>query len=220
MMAAVPGLRWADLPFFQLPPEEMLAQVLLFLAAAGAGAAILVNFLGRRDPAAAEARGHSPVVTATMLLWATGFAALCALGIGRIALPSPWPMVVMIVGLVLIYAALLVNVLARVHLGKNWGDQILVYREHQLVTGGIYRHVRHPLYGTTIAMLAGLALCYANPLVLGLNFAGFVPFMILRVRQEERFLVERFPDYAAYRLRTGMFLPRMLAGKGDSHGES
>jgi len=69
-----------------------------------------------------------------------------------------------------------------------------------LVVGGVYRFVRHPIYGGIVLGGFGLSLADGNPaglaltLALGVLFYGKSGF-------EERRLIERFPEYAIYRER-------------------
>lgn len=79
----------------------------------------------------------------------------------------------------------------------------------ELVTRGIYRHVRHPMY--LAVLLCGLAACLAygsapkwSLLVL---LAGV---LVVKIRREERFLLARFPAYVAYRARTKAIIPYLL----------
>jgi protein-S-isoprenylcysteine O-methyltransferase Ste14 len=65
---------------------------------------------------------------------------------------------------------------------------------------GVYRAVRHPVYGGVLLLALGWSLAEA-PL-------GLIPTAVLAVlfdlkaRLEEAWLVERHPDYAEYRART------------------
>ncbi len=82
-------------------------------------------------------------------------------------------------------------------------------REGELVTRGIYRHVRHPMY--LAVLLCGLAAClaYGSALKWGL-LALLAGVLIAKIRREERLLLARFEDYAAYRLRTKALIPYLI----------
>jgi protein-S-isoprenylcysteine O-methyltransferase Ste14 len=74
-------------------------------------------------------------------------------------------------------------------------------REHAaLAERGVYRLVRHPIYGGLILMALGLSLAESP---LGLIPAALLAVVVdLKSRLEEEWLVERQPGYAAYRART------------------
>jgi protein-S-isoprenylcysteine O-methyltransferase Ste14 len=75
-----------------------------------------------------------------------------------------------------------------------------------LVTRGPYSIIRHPLYLGEIVATTGLALQYLMPwalVVLGLHCF----FQFERMRNEERVLVDAFPEYKAYVARTARLLP-------------
>ena len=77
-----------------------------------------------------------------------------------------------------------------------------------LITHGIYRFVRHPLYSGHIIMFFGsmlLRLSFATVLLYLLFLAG----QVFRARVEERKLELAFADFVNYRDRTGMFIPRI-----------
>lgn len=80
--------------------------------------------------------------------------------------------------------------------------------DHILVTGGVYRFVRHPAYlGFTLWTL-GLQLALANPLCALALTAACLRFFAARVRAEERLLVSFFgARYGAYRGATRTWLP-------------
>jgi protein-S-isoprenylcysteine O-methyltransferase Ste14 len=64
---------------------------------------------------------------------------------------------------------------------------------------GAYTLVRHPMYGGVIVAAAGWSLA-ASPLGLAATALGAL-FLELKTRREERWLVERYPGYEAYRRR-------------------
>ena len=75
-----------------------------------------------------------------------------------------------------------------------------------LVEDGVYRHVRHPIYGGIVLGSAGWALATASGVGLGIALAAAV-FFTLKSRREEAWLEARFPGYAAYRARTRRLIP-------------
>ena len=100
-------------------------------------------------------------------------------------------------------------VFARVYLGPNWGMPMSRKEEPELVTGGPYAFVRHPIYsGIILAMLGsaiGESVIWALPLVL------FAPYFLYSARREEELMREQFPaQYPDYMRRTKMIVPLVL----------
>lgn len=75
-----------------------------------------------------------------------------------------------------------------------------------LVDTGAYGLVRHPIYGGLILMAAGWALIRASGPALVAALILWL-FFDMKSRREERWLTEKFDDYAAYRARTHRMLP-------------
>jgi len=76
----------------------------------------------------------------------------------------------------------------------------------RLVESGIYATLRHPIYAGMIAASVGWGIFTRSPaaLVVALLLAALLDG---KARREEAWLLERYPPYAAYRLRTRRFLP-------------
>jgi protein-S-isoprenylcysteine O-methyltransferase Ste14 len=92
--------------------------------------------------------------------------------------------------------------------GKNFAPTLEMKDDHQLVTHGAYRWVRHPVYLAFLLMIAGSGVLARNWFMelTGVLLIGFV--MLLRIPREEALLAERFGDqYAAYRKRTPLLIP-------------
>jgi protein-S-isoprenylcysteine O-methyltransferase Ste14 len=79
--------------------------------------------------------------------------------------------------------------------------------DSRLVEHGIYARVRHPLYTSVMLVSLGWALCWQSVVALAWALAQ-IPFFLAKARREERWLQERFPDYADYARRVPGFLPR------------
>jgi protein-S-isoprenylcysteine O-methyltransferase Ste14 len=94
-------------------------------------------------------------------------------------------------------------------LGRNFFAGLQVRKHHQLIINGPYRWIRHPMYLAFIALGLGFSLLTASWFVGGTWFAGLSLMLITRLVREEEMLVGQFGEsYAAYRKRTGGFMPR------------
>jgi protein-S-isoprenylcysteine O-methyltransferase Ste14 len=111
-------------------------------------------------------------------------------------------------GLFVAVAALVMFRLTHRALGRNWSVSLDVREGHQLVTDGIYRKVRHPMYSAFWLWAVAQALLLPNWVA---GFSGIVGFGILffgRVAREERMMLDTFGDrYREYMARTYRVVP-------------
>ena len=94
-------------------------------------------------------------------------------------------------------------------LGKHYSYALETKTEQKLVTSGPYGRVRHPLYSAHNLNNLGMVLLTANiPLII---FAVLgVPLTYLRMKDEERMMVEQFgSEYEEYRKKTGRIFPKL-----------
>ena len=77
-----------------------------------------------------------------------------------------------------------------------------------LITHGIFRYIRHPLYTGHLILFFGSMLLRLHVLTVAL-YMLFAVGQFIRARIEERKLQRSFAEYADYKNRTGMFLPNM-----------
>ena len=77
----------------------------------------------------------------------------------------------------------------------------------ELVQNGIYARVRHPLYTSVMLASLGWALAWVSWVAL-IPSLLLMPFFHSKARQEERWLREKFPEYADYARRVPRFIPR------------
>src|SRR4029434_4267353 len=89
------------------------------------------------------------------------------------------------------------------------GSVTLDLREtHRLITQGVYRHVRHPMYAALFLYSIGQALVIPNWVLGPSYFVTFGILFVLRIGAEERMMLETFGDeYAAYMARTKLLVP-------------
>ncbi|WP_166303669.1 MULTISPECIES: protein-S-isoprenylcysteine O-methyltransferase [unclassified Bradyrhizobium] len=114
-------------------------------------------------------------------------------------------------GVVVAIAALVMFRLTHRALGRNWSLSLDVRENHHLITTGIYRKIRHPMYSAFWLWAVAQALLLPN-LVAG--FAGLIGFGVLffgRVAREEQMMLETFGnEYREYMARTGRIMPRLF----------
>jgi protein-S-isoprenylcysteine O-methyltransferase Ste14 len=95
-------------------------------------------------------------------------------------------------------------------LGRGWSGSLYVREKHALVTGGVYRLVRHPIYlGLWLWTLAQLLLL--QNWITGLSgLICFLPLYLYRVPREEQMMIDTFgEEYLDYMSKTPRLLPRI-----------
>ncbi len=93
-------------------------------------------------------------------------------------------------------------------LGPNWSISLEVREHHQLVTRGVYRWVRHPMYLSLFIYSAGQALVLPNWLAGPSYGIAMALLFAFRVRREEHMMLEEFgSDYEMYRATTKRLIP-------------
>ncbi|MDH4441661.1 MAG: protein-S-isoprenylcysteine O-methyltransferase [Rhizobium sp.] len=96
-------------------------------------------------------------------------------------------------------------------LGRNWSVTLEVREGHQLVTGGVYAYVRHPMYASFF--LWGLAQAFLIPnWIAGLaGLAAVLALYAVRQSREEAMMRQTFGvEYDAYCCRTRRLIPKIF----------
>lgn len=150
-----------------------------------------------------------PLRVAGALMWLYPFFYILA--------PRPWvtwstvdaPDVARWLGVVVAFLVLPVALWTQRSLGDNVTTTVITREEHELVTAGPYRWIRHPLYTLSLIYFGSLALVAASWFLLVVSTMTFV-MVAVRTPIEEEKLIQRFGnEYKAYMKRTGRFLPRL-----------
>lgn len=96
---------------------------------------------------------------------------------------------------------------ARISLGRNWSNYVTYKKDHELITTGPYKYIRHPIYSGVILMFIGTFLYYGNLIVL-LILAIATIYLSRRLAPEETIMTRLFSErYTDYMKRTKRLIP-------------
>jgi protein-S-isoprenylcysteine O-methyltransferase Ste14 len=157
-----------------------------------------------------------PVVGAWLVLpILTGITSIGWLGLADWATDLVWVYALRWAAAVLGVTFYLLSVYCWLWMGRNWTMAVVPGQASQMITGGPYRWVRHPIYSLQVGlMLASVVVAPTVPMALlaCLHFLG----MSLKARHEEKHLAKCFgPAYLDYCQHVGRFWPRF----GVQHGK-
>jgi protein-S-isoprenylcysteine O-methyltransferase Ste14 len=96
--------------------------------------------------------------------------------------------------------------LALRNLGRNLTPLPVPVEDGEVVRSGMYRVVRHPIYLGLILLAVGWSLWRSSLAGSILSVLLFF-FFDAKARYEERWLLERYPDYDDYRQRVKRIIP-------------
>ena len=111
-------------------------------------------------------------------------------------------------GILFFLLAALLSWTAKRALGRQWRVDAGLSPDHELVTSGPYRVVRHPIYSSMLCILLGTGIIVTPWWLLSLSLLVFLAGTEIRVRIEDRLLSSRFGDrFADYQRRIPAYLP-------------
>jgi protein-S-isoprenylcysteine O-methyltransferase Ste14 len=112
-------------------------------------------------------------------------------------------------GTALLILALFVFWRSHADLGLNWSPSLEIRTEHKLITNGIFGYIRHPMYASQWIWVIAQPFLLQNWIAGFLNLFIFTAFYILRVRDEEKMMLDTFGDeYREYMNITGTVFPK------------
>ncbi|MDK2981547.1 MAG: hypothetical protein PWQ55_1894 [Chloroflexota bacterium] len=99
---------------------------------------------------------------------------------------------------------------AHTDLARSWSAVVQIKRDQQLITEGIYAHIRHPIYSAHLLWGAAQVLLIHNWLAGFLGAMLITAIIALRIPREEKMLLGQYGQaYRDYMHRTGALLPRL-----------
>lgn len=111
-------------------------------------------------------------------------------------------------GVLMAWTGALLMVWARVALGHWFSGTFGLRQGHELVTGGPYALVRHPMYTGFVLLAIALGVAWNSAVTVGFGLLYMVPFW-MHTMIEEQMLSAHFGEaWTAYRSR----VPRMIPG--------
>lgn len=94
-------------------------------------------------------------------------------------------------------------------LGKYWSPGLEIKENHQLITTGVFKWVRHPMYAAFVAIAVAQVFMLQNWIVGPAFLILAIPFYLHRVQREERQLIRHFGDeYRFYVEETNALFPK------------
>ena len=82
-------------------------------------------------------------------------------------------------------------------------------RKAELITGGIYSRIRHPLYLATVFVFSAFALIYPFPIVIVFSLCMILYTIIGAYFEERKLVIHYGEEYLDYKRSAGFILPKM-----------
>jgi len=163
----------------------------------------------RKTPVVRSARGAREIALLLVSLTGLGILPMIYAATGFPAMADyPFRPLQAWLGLAVAIGALAMFFATHRALGRNWSVSLDVRKNHKLITEGVYRSVRHPMYTAFWLWAVAQALLLPN-WVAGLSgLAGFGILYLMRVGREEQLMLDTFgDDYRDYMDRTKRLIP-------------
>ncbi len=115
-----------------------------------------------------------------------------------------------IIGCLIFIFSLWVLYRSHADLNQNWSPFLDIRKEHELVTDGIFRYIRHPMYAAHFGWGIAQILLLWNWIVGPSMLILMMPLYFYRINKEENMMLKHFAEYEVYKKRTGRIFPRIM----------
>ena len=115
--------------------------------------------------------------------------------------------VLSLIGLALFFVGLSLMLVSQATLWRYYSSSLVIREDHKLITHGVYRLVRNPIYLGLIMVAIGLP-TYVQSLSGFITSSILIPIILVRINLEERLLTEEFKDaFQDYKETTKRLIP-------------
>ncbi|MFC1898092.1 protein-S-isoprenylcysteine O-methyltransferase [Candidatus Cloacimonadota bacterium] len=94
-------------------------------------------------------------------------------------------------------------------LKKNWSPLLEINKDHELITNGVFKYIRHPMYAAHFGWGIAQILLLWNWIVGPSMLILMLPLYLYRIKKEEEMMIQNFAEYSDYKKRTGRIFPRI-----------
>lgn len=122
-------------------------------------------------------------------------------------------------GAALVVAGGVFTVVAQVQMGASWRIGVQAGERTALITGGLFAHVRNPIFTGMITMAGGAALLVPNAVALAGAVLTVATIQVqVRLGEEPHLLAVHGEAYRRWTMTAGRFLPGLGLGIGSPPG--
>lgn len=114
------------------------------------------------------------------------------------------------IGYILLILSFILFVSSLYALNKNYSPTLIVKKDQELITGGIYKYIRHPIYAGALVLF--ISSIFLSPNKIG-TISSLLALLILlsRIPYEEKMMSDMFDrDYIDYIKKTDSLIPGIL----------
>ncbi|MHA1137189.1 MAG: methyltransferase family protein [Candidatus Thorarchaeota archaeon] len=127
--------------------------------------------------------------------------------------PSLIQPILFILGIVAMIAGVIIAAKASSVISVSTVADMRTDRKPELITGGLYARIRHPLYLATILVFGSIALIYPFPIVFTFVFCMILYTLIGAYFEERKLIIQYGDEYLEYKKHTGFILPKISSSE-------
>ena len=113
-----------------------------------------------------------------------------------------------VIGCLLIIFGVIIRGLGIKTLGRFFSSDVESWNDQKIIRSGIYNHIRHPAYAGNILQVIAFPLVLNSYFSLVISCSTIVGFL-WRIKVEEEFLINNFPEYKEYIEETKRIIPKV-----------